>query len=62
MSGIYDEFMTERERRCAHDKIWTLHMDVWLAAWRRKDTAATDAAWRAMRAREAELMGGEDGG
>ena len=62
MTGIYDKFMTERERRCAYDAEWTRRMEVWLAAWRRKDTAATDAAWRAMRAREAELMGGEDGG
>ncbi len=43
MTGIYDEFMTETERRCAHDAEWTRRMDVWLAAWRRKDTAATDA-------------------
>ena len=62
MTGIYDEFMTETERLCAHDAEWTRRMDVWLAAWRRKDTAATDAAWRAMRAREAELMEDDDGG
>jgi hypothetical protein len=62
MSGIYDQFMTERERRCVYDRTWTRLQDEWTVAYLRKDTAAMDALWEAMQAREAELMGDDDGG
>ncbi len=61
MSGIYDSTMTEIERRCVYDEIWTRRMDEWIAAYRRKDTTGTDAAWEALKAREAELVGDSDG-
>ena len=60
MSGIYDQFMTERERRCVYDRTWTRLDDEWMAASLRKDTAAMDALWAAMQARAVELGGDDD--
>ena len=62
MTGIYDQFMTEHERRLVYDAEWTRLDDEWTAAYLRKDTAAQDAAWAALKAREAELGGDDDGG
>ena len=62
MTGIYDEFMTEHERRCVYDKTWSRLMDEWGEAHRRRDTAAMDALWRAIKARAVELGGDDDGG
>ena len=62
MTGIYDKFMTENERRCVYDRIWTRLNDQWTAAYLRKDTAAMDALWEAMQARAAELGGDDNDG
>lgn len=61
MTGIYDKFMTEIERRCVYGTVWTRLDDEWTAAYLRKDVAAMDAAWAALKTREAGLGGEDDG-
>lgn len=62
MTGIYDSDMTERERRLVYDAKWCRLQDALGEAHLKRDDAAMDRLWRAIEAREADLMGGNDVG